>query len=84
MIVATKDKVVIKPIEQDSMSKGGIFIPDTAKNKPTTGLVMSSGHDDIKKGQTVVYLQYAGAPIEYNGYKYLIVRAEEILAILEK
>lgn len=83
MIVATKDKIVISPIQEKSQSKGGIFIPDSAKEKPTTGIVVSSGSDEIKKGETVIYLQYAGCPVELDGQKYLVVRADEILAILE-
>ena len=83
-IVATKDKVVLKPVEQESKTPGGIFIPDQAKEKPSQGLVVSSGNKDIKKGDKVLYPQYAGCPVEIDREKFLILRAEEIMAILEE
>ena len=86
------DRVVIEPSEDDAeQSPGGIYIPDTAKEKPQKGSVIAVGpgriSDDgtlvkmsVKKGETVIYSKYAGTEYSENGTDYLIVRESDILA----
>ena len=88
------DKVVIEPSEDDAeKSAGGIYIPDTAKEKPQKGKVVAVGpgrvNDDgktldmpVKTGDTVVYSKYAGTEYSENGTEYLIVKESDILAIV--
>lgn len=86
------DRVVIEPSEEDvEQSPGGIYIPDTAKEKPQKGSVVAVGpgrtSDDgtlvkmsVKKGEIVIYSKYAGTEYAENGTDYLIVRESDILA----
>lgn len=82
-IIAAKGRVVLSPIEADSKSKGGIIIPDQAKDKPDKGMVVSSGDEDYKVGATILYPKYAGYSFESDNDKFLILKGEEILAILQ-
>ncbi len=86
------DRVVIEPSEEDTeVSSGGIFIPDTAKEKPQKGTVVAVGPGrttdegktiavPVKKGDVVVYSKYAGTEYSEGGTDYLIVRESDILA----
>ena len=86
------DRVVIEPSEEDTeVSSGGIFIPDTAKEKPQKGTVVAVGPGrttdegktiavPVKKGDVVVYSKYAGTEYSEEGTDYLIVRESDILA----
>ena len=82
------DRVVVKPAPADEKTKGGIIIPDTAKEKPQQGKVMAvgPGKDDVKmtvkKGDTVLYGKYAGQELNYEGKDYLIMREDDILVIM--
>ena len=82
------DRVVIKPAPAEEKTKGGIIIPDTAKEKPQRGEVVAvgTGKDGnkmtVKKGDIVLYGKYAGQELHYNGQDYLIRREDDILVVL--
>jgi chaperonin GroES len=87
------DRVLIKPLEAAEMKKGGIIIPDTAKEKPQEGEVMEVGPgritDDgkniameVKKGDKVLYGKYSGTEVTIDDVEYLVVRESDILAIV--
>ena len=82
------DRVIIKPAPAEEKTKGGLIIPDTAKEKPQRGEVVAvgPGKDDnkptVKAGDTVLYGKYSGQEITHEGVDYIIMREEEILCIL--
>jgi len=82
------DRVVVKPAPADEKTKGGIIIPDTAKEKPQRGEVIAvgPGKDDNKMtvsvGDTVLYGKYAGQEMHHEGADYLIMREDDILVVL--
>ena len=86
------DRVVIQAAEQEDVSKGGIILPDTAKEKPQQGKVIAVGpgktedghlvEPQVKKGDKVLYGKYSGTEVTVDGEEYLIVRESDILAIL--
>ena len=87
------DRVIVKPIEAEELSAGGIVIPDNAKEKPTKGEVVAVGTGKVfdngqvramtvKVGDKVIYGQYAGSAYKDGGVEYKIVREDDILAIL--
>lgn len=85
-----KDRVVIEMIEEvENKTKGGIIIPDTSsKEKPQMGKVVAVGNDedlkkDIKTGDKVIYAKYSGTEITLDEKKYLIVKFEDILAVVK-
>ncbi len=89
------DRVVLQRIEEKETIKGGIIIPDTAKEKPMEGLVISVGPGkimedgkrspmDVKAGDRVLFGKYAGTEIKIDDEEYVIMRDEEILAVLQK
>jgi len=89
------DRVLVKRLEEEEMTKGGIIIPDTAKEKPMKGAVMAVGPgkigDDgkrtkleVKKGDLVLFNKYAGTEIKIDGVEHLVMREDDILAIIEK
>ncbi len=86
------DRVIIQPLESETM-KGGIIIPDTAKEKPQQGKIMAVGpgqindagervKPEVKKGDVVLYGKYAGTEVTVDGKDYLILRESDVLAIL--
>lgn len=88
------DRVLVKPVEEDEQVKGGIIIPDTAKEKPQRGAVVAVGDgkaDDsgnkialsVKSGDTVLYGKYAGTEIRLEDEDYLIMSEGDILAVIE-
>jgi chaperonin GroES len=88
------DRVLVQAIEQDEVKKGGIIIPDTAKEKPQEGKVVAIGtgkRDDngklipfeVKKGDRVLISKYGGTEIKVDGKDYLIMREDDILGIIE-
>lgn len=88
------ERVVIKPLPMDEMTKGGIVLPDTAKEKPQKGEVMAVGSGrlldsgqripiDLKAGDKVLYSKYAGNEVKLDGEEYLILRESDILGILD-
>jgi len=89
------DRVVIKPSQAQDKTAGGIFLPDTAKEKPQIGKIVWVGpgkvQDDgkrtpvsVKKGDEVVYGKYMGNEVELDGQKYVIIREGDLLGVLEK
>jgi chaperonin GroES len=89
------DRVVIKPLDQEEVKKGGIIIPDTAKEKPQEGEIVEVGPgritDDgkkialeVKKGDKVLYGKYSGTEVSVGGADLLILREADILAVFEK
>lgn len=84
------DRVLIRPAAAEEVTLGGIIIPDSAKEKPLKGEVIAVGNgtkDDemvLKAGDEVLYGKYAGTEIEFEGDKVLIMRQNEILAVIEK
>jgi chaperonin GroES len=87
------DRVLIKPLEQAEVKKGGIIIPDTAKEKPMQGEIMAAGPgrvtDDGKKvnlevkvGSKILYGKYSGTEVTIEDQEYLIMRESDILAII--
>ena len=87
------DRVVVKPIEQEEITAGGIVLPETAKEKPQRGSIIAAGPGkfedgkrvelDVKEGDTVLFAKYAGTEIKVEGQKVLILRESDILAIIE-
>jgi chaperonin GroES len=88
------DRVLVKPCEEKEKTKGGIVLPDTAKEKPQEGKIIAVGEgkktDDgktiplsLKVGDKVLYGKYSGTEITVDGEEYLIIREEDILAIVE-
>ena len=89
------DRVIVKPMEQEEVSKGGIILPDTAKEKPQKGEVIAVGpgrlddsgkrvSPEVKKGDKVIYQKYAGTELKQDKDEYLILRESDILAIITK
>ena len=81
------DRILIKRLEAEEKSFGGIIIPDSAKEKPMQGVVLAVGAGidrplEVKVGQTVFFRKYAGNEITLDGTPHMIMREEEILAVL--
>lgn len=82
------DRVIIEPAAAETKTASGIFIPDTAKEKPQKGLVLAVGNGKkdepmtVKVGDTVLYGKYAGSELKLEGKDYLIMREDDILAII--
>ncbi len=88
------DRILIKRIEEKETVKGGIIIPDTAKEKPQEGEVIAVGHGkktedgkvialDVKVGDRILFGKYSGTEIKLDGEEFLIIREEEVLGVLE-
>lgn len=88
MIRPLADRVVLEPREAETKTASGLFIPDTAKEKPQQGVVLAAGPGksdepmEVKVGDEVLYGKYAGTEVTVDGKKLLIVRQSDILAIL--
>ena len=89
------DRILLKRIEEEDKSKGGIIIPDTAKEKPSEGLVIAVGKGkvteegkklplDVKKNDRILFGKYSGTDIKIEGEEYLIMREDEVLGVIEK
>jgi chaperonin GroES len=87
------DRVIVKPKEADEVTKGGIILPDTAKEKPVEGTIVAAGpgktSDDgkvikmeVKVGDVVLYGKYSGSEVTVDGVEYLIMRESDIFAIV--
>ena len=87
------DRVVVSPLEEEEQMRGGLYIPDTAKEKPQSGKIVAVGPGklseegvriapDVEVGQTVLYGKYSGTEVTVEGEDYLILRESDILAIL--
>ncbi len=88
------DRVLVQPVEQEEVKKGGIIIPDTAKEKPQEGKIVAVGAGkrddggklipmDVKKGDRVLFSKYGGTEIKIDGKDYLIMREDDILGVLD-
>ncbi len=88
------NRVVVEPIEQEDVTKSGIVLPDTAKEKPQTGMVLAAGPGDrddngkrvemdVKVGNKVLFAKYAGTELKLDGKKLLILRETDLLGIVE-
>jgi chaperonin GroES len=89
-----QDRVVVQRVEEEVTTKGGIIIPDTAKEKPQQGKIVAVGKGkllengtrvelDLKPGDKVLFGKYAGTEIKLEGEEYLIMREDDILGVLE-
>ena len=89
------DRVVVKRIEESETMQGGLYIPDSAKEKPQQGEVVAVGNGkrddsgkvnalDVQKGDRILFGKYSGSDIKLNGSEYLIMREDEILGVLSK
>ena len=89
-----QDRVIVKRIEEEETTKGGIIIPDTAKEKPIEGKVVAVGGGkltdagnkqplEVKAGDKVLFGKYAGTDIQIEGEEHLIMREDDIIAVIE-
>jgi chaperonin GroES len=90
-----EDRIVVKTLEAEQTTASGLVIPDTAKEKPQEGEVISVGPGrvddngnriplDIKVGDVVLYSKYGGTEVKYSGEEYLVLSARDVLAVIEK
>jgi chaperonin GroES len=88
-----EDRVLVKPIEPETKTASGIYLPETAKERPVRGRIVSTGPGkrlengnraqmSVKPGDTVVYGKYAGTEVEIKGDKHLILRESELLGVI--
>ncbi len=88
------DRVIVKRIEEEAKTKGGIIIPDTAKEKPVEGVILAVGDGkvsdegkkialEVKVGDKVLFGKYAGTEIQIDGEEHLIMREDDIIAVIE-
>ena len=89
------DRVVVKRVEEDKTSAGGIVIPDSATEKPIEGKVVAVGNGkildsgevralDVKKGDKIMFGKYSGTEVKVDGDEYLVMREDDIMGIIEK
>jgi chaperonin GroES len=90
-----QDRVIVKRVEEEEKTKGGIIIPDTAKEKPMEGKVIAVGKGkvledgkihplDLKAGDRVLFGKYSGTEVKIDGEEHLIMREDDILGVIEK
>jgi|SRR6516162_8754135 chaperonin GroES len=90
-----QDRLVVKRLAEEEKTKGGIIIPDSAKEKPVEGEVIAVGNGkvseegkvrplDVKKGDRILFGKYSGTEIKIDGIEHLILREDEVLGIIEK
>jgi chaperonin GroES len=89
-----QDRILVKRIEEEDKTKGGIIIPDSAKEKPQEGVVIAVGGGrvaedgtvrplDVKKGDKVLFSKYGGTEVTLEGQEHLIIREDDVLGVLE-
>ncbi len=89
-----QDRIIVKRVQEEEKTKGGIIIPDSAKEKPIEGKVIAAGNGkvledgkvrplDVKANDRVLFSKYAGTEIKLEGEEFLIMREEDILGVLE-
>ncbi|EST10911.1 co-chaperone GroES [Sporolactobacillus laevolacticus] len=94
MLKPLGDRIVIEPQEKEEKTASGIVLPDSAKEKPQEGRVIAVGAGkvsdkgerialDVKEGDKVIFSKYAGTEVKYDGNTYLVVRQDDILAVIE-
>jgi chaperonin GroES len=90
-----QDRLIVKRVAEENKTKGGIIIPDTAKEKPLEGQVIAVGNGkiledgkvrplDIKAGDRILFSKYAGTEVKIEGEDHLILREEDVLGVIEK
>jgi len=90
-----EDRVLVKPLEAETKTAAGIYLPESAKEKPTQGKVVAVGPGklnedgkptalEVKKGDVVIYGKYSGTEIEVDGTQHVILRESELLAVVTK
>jgi chaperonin GroES len=88
------DRILVERVEEDEKTKGGIIIPDTAKEKPAEGKVVATGNGrmgedgkllpmDVKVGDRILFSKYGGTEVKIDGADYLIMRQDDVLGIVE-
>jgi chaperonin GroES len=89
-----QDRILVKRIDEEEKTKGGIIIPDTAKEKPSEGKVVAVGKGkvgddgklmplDVKKGDRILFSKYSGTEVNIEGDEHLIIREDDVLGVLE-
>ena len=89
-----QDRIIVKRVEEETMTAGGIFIPETAKEKPMKGEIVAVGNGkktedgkviplDVKVGEKVLFGKYSGTEIKIEGEEFLIMREDDILGVME-
>jgi len=89
-----QDRILVQRVEEEKTTKGGIIIPDTAKEKPAEGKVVAVGNGkvgedgkrialDLKKGDRILFGKYSGTEVKISGEDYLILREDDVLGIIE-
>jgi chaperonin GroES len=89
-----QDRIIVKRVEEENKTKGGIIIPDTAKEKPAEGKIVAVGNGkvgedgsriplEVKEGDRVLFGKYSGTEVKVEGEEYLIMREDDILGIIE-
>ena len=89
-----QDRILVQRVEEETTTKGGIIIPDTAKEKPAEGKVAAVGNGkvgdvgkrvplEVKKGDRVLFGKYAGTEVKVDGDEYLIMREDDVLGVIE-
>jgi chaperonin GroES len=90
-----QDRVIVKRVEEEERTKGGIIIPDTAKEKPMEGKIIAAGKGkvlddgnihplDVKAGDRVLFGKFSGTEVKIDGEEHLIMREDDILGVIEK
>ena len=88
------DRILVQRVKEEEKTKGGIIIPDTAKEKPIEGNVIASGNGklgeegkrmtlDVKKGDRILFGKYSGTEVKIEGEEYLILREDDVLGVIE-
>jgi chaperonin GroES len=94
MLKPLGDRIVIEPVEKEEKTASGIVLPDSAKEKPQEGRVVAVGNGkvadngervalDVSVGDKIIFSKYAGTEVKYDGKEYLILRQDDVLAIVE-
>jgi len=89
-----QDRILVQRVEEETKTKGGIIIPDTAKEKPAEGKVVSVGEGrvgedgkrvalEVKAGDSILFGKYAGTEVKIEGEEYLIMREDDVLGVIE-
>ena len=89
-----QDRILVERVEEEERTKGGIIIPDTAKEKPAEGKVVAAGNGkvgedgkriklEVKKGDRILFGKYSGTEVKVEGKEYLIMREDDVLGIIE-
>ncbi len=89
-----QDRILVERVEETEKTKGGIIIPDTAKEKPAEGKIIAVGEGrrsedgklipmDLKVGDTILFSKYGGTEVKFDGVEYLIMRQDDVLGVVE-